>query len=185
MRLRLATDILNIAHARVEQAWGVAVSDLMPQFAEKFDGAAQRLYAALSELDGADPHTLHAEHWNEKGTALREATTELERLRTVRDAYALWSGSHRNPVGSIRYEVSSRTGIFRDNNHEQQFSFIVRNNREKNYWILLAQFEGAQIKWQTIEEQNAQPWPASILKYQAQMHASVEAHGTTRVQVAV
>ena len=180
-RAQLAAEVAQIAHTRLEAAWSQTAHDLVPHFAEQFDAAAARLYAELKNLDGADPHQLHAEHWNQQGDALREATATLTRLRTVRDAFALWGGTHRSPVVSTRYESSSRTAMFVDQNHEQAFSFVARNNADKNYWILLALDDRAQIKWQTRQQQDAQPYPAQIIKSQTEMAESFEKYGTARV----
>lgn len=168
-----ASALLRIAQDRLERAWAVAVSGLTPYFAEKFDKAAASLYATLKTID--DPHALLAEHWKPESEALREILEELQHLGSIRDSYAHMAGPSPERLCSIEYEKSSRTATFETSNLEQHFRFLVRQ-RDQNYWLTLAQLDGARIVWQTPEQQAEQPEPAAILRHRNQMQSLVPGH---------
>ena len=155
---------MAIAQERVEGAWRDAVDGLVEGFAKDFDETAAALTAESTRLGNPDADLVASQSHNQTFGKLHDLSQKLDALGTVRDAYANRSGP-LNAVSSV-YEPLSRIAELPD---APSATLITnrcgRNRRGVSFWLTLTRFPGITVKWQTREQQQAQPAVAHIARH--------------------
>ncbi|KJL18488.1 hypothetical protein RN51_03322 [Microbacterium oxydans] len=160
----IARQVAAQAEAGIDHAWFISLAtDVDPAFAELFNAAAERFTTAATAAGDQADHYLE-NHYDPAGAALRQSINELDVLREHRDRLASLNGQARIDVWTTRYTPHSRVLWVKDRDQWQDYIARVTNGEP---WQLAAHRAGVTIKWQTLEEQKAQPIPAAIAKAKA------------------
>jgi hypothetical protein len=178
----IAREDVTDANSRVETAWRNSVQSLAEGFASEFDRTAASLAAEDSGLGSPDADLVAEQPWNTAFAKLHEMAQRLDTLTMIRDAYANMTG----PLDAVStvYEPLSRICELPDANSAT--SITNRCGRVRSgvrFWLTLTRFPGVTVKWQTREQQQAQPAPAHFARHAAalaEQHAQRERAAANR-----
>jgi hypothetical protein len=185
-KVKHAEVLVKIAHERTSQAEMRAAILSQSSSAELFDDAAKVLLDLIAKRGGVDPTIVEMGSWSfdPELAELREALADVARLGHLRDDHTFLAGGGQvvNPPISNIYEKHSRTALLPDANTSQILEAASSRFgwRGPGYILVCAQTPGVVVRWQTSDEQHAQPAPAAIARSRANMAANFEATAKAR-----
>jgi hypothetical protein len=164
--------LVKIGETRLSTAWGPAVCNMEPELAAEFDRLAVEFAAELEKLGNVDAEAVAADHYNPAYTTVRALADRLSVLKDVRHAYADMGGRSRTLCSDV-FEMMSRVLILQSHNLAMNPPRGMRRSERIGlpYWAAAARHPDIQIRWQTPQQQDAQPAMAPFVRQRAQRAA--------------